>query len=176
MSKGTLYAYFNSKEQLFEAIIREERRARPSGWCSRGTAGDARELLREFGIRLIEMMTRPELIAHLRVVIAATRQISAARPSLLRGGPLPRRDQAGGRTGEAARGRTARFRGRRRARGAPFRRPLSRPTSSTRCCSARSRPLPPEEIEELVDEAVDVFLRAYGAKTDADPPCHRPGG
>ena len=42
------------------------------------SAGDPRELLREFGRRLIEMMTRPETVAQVRIVIAATGEISRA--------------------------------------------------------------------------------------------------
>src|SRR5271154_192970 len=72
VSKGTLYVYFDSKEQLFEALIREERKSQAERLVFACHTGDARELLREFGVRLIGMMTRPELIAHLRVVIAAT--------------------------------------------------------------------------------------------------------
>ena len=33
VSKGTLYAYFDSKEQLFEAMIREERAQQPERLC-----------------------------------------------------------------------------------------------------------------------------------------------
>ena len=37
VSKGTLYAYFNSKDELFEAIIRANTPRRPSG-CARSSA------------------------------------------------------------------------------------------------------------------------------------------
>src|SRR5579863_5155431 len=72
VSKGTLYVYFDSKEQLFEALIREGRKQQVERLVFPEDPGDARDLLRGFGLRLIEMMTRPEMIAHLRVVIAAT--------------------------------------------------------------------------------------------------------
>src|SRR5271155_6265390 len=60
VSKGTLYVYFDSKEQLFEALIRDERKQQAERLVFPGHPGDAREFLREFGVRLIEMMTRPE--------------------------------------------------------------------------------------------------------------------
>src|SRR5271154_5278066 len=72
VSKGTLYVYFDSKERLFEALIREDRKQQAERLVFPGEPGDPRELLREFGRRLVEIMTRPESIAHLRVVIAAT--------------------------------------------------------------------------------------------------------
>ena len=49
--------------------------------------GDARELLRGFGVRLIEMMTRPEMIAHLRVVIAATAKFPRLGQAFYEAGP-----------------------------------------------------------------------------------------
>src|SRR5580698_11079716 len=50
VSKGTLYVYFDSKERLFEALIREERRQQ----AERLTLfipgeGDIRVVLRNFG-------------------------------------------------------------------------------------------------------------------------------
>src|ERR1700722_4570084 len=68
VSKGTLYVYFDSKEQLFEALIRDGRRQQVERLVFPEDPGDARDLLRGFGVRLIEMMTRPEMIAHIRVV------------------------------------------------------------------------------------------------------------
>ena len=67
VSKGTLYAYFDSKEQLFEALIREDRGQQAERMCLfPPEPGNPREFLAEFGRRLIEMMTRPEMIAQLR--------------------------------------------------------------------------------------------------------------
>src|ERR1700721_373426 len=57
VSKGTLYVYFESKEQLFEALIREERRQQAERLtdCSLET-DDVRATLMDFGCRLMEMM------------------------------------------------------------------------------------------------------------------------
>src|SRR5438270_7997137 len=53
VSKGTLYVYFESKEQLFEALIREERRKQAERLtdCSFETS-DVRAVLFDFGCRL----------------------------------------------------------------------------------------------------------------------------
>lgn len=73
VSKGTLYAYFDSKEQLFEALIREDREQQAERLCAfPREGGDPGALLREFGCRLVAMIMRPDTVAQVRVVIAAT--------------------------------------------------------------------------------------------------------
>ena len=140
VSKGTLYVYFDSKEQLFEALIREDRKQQAERLVFPGEPGDARELLRGFGRRLIEMMTRPEMIAHVRVVIAATAKFPRLGPGLLRGRPVPRREQSGRATAQARGARRARFRVRRcRPRRATSSSTCARRACSTACCSAPSR-------------------------------------
>src|SRR5271156_1800646 len=73
VSKGTLYVYFTSKEQLFEALIREERRQQAERLTDFSVdSEDIGHALFNFGCRLIEMMTRPDTLAHVRMVIAAS--------------------------------------------------------------------------------------------------------
>ena len=71
VSKGTLYVYFTSKDHLFETLIREDRRQQAEAMCDvLDTLGGPREVLDDFGRRLLEMMTRPETLAHVRAVVA----------------------------------------------------------------------------------------------------------
>ena len=91
VSKGTLYAYFNSKEHLFEAIIRVEYAQAAERLCTFKREGDVREILTDFGVRLISRMAEPGTLALARVVIAAV-EISKYRPRLLRGGTTLRRN------------------------------------------------------------------------------------
>ena len=88
VSKGTLYVYFESKEQLFEALIREERRQQAERLteCSFET-DDVRAALFEFGCRLIEMMSRPDTLAHVRMVIAATAKFPRLGRAFYEAGP-----------------------------------------------------------------------------------------
>src|SRR5271156_1130624 len=74
VSKGTLYVYFDSKERLFEALIREERRQQAERFLADFSLDnrDVRGALLDFGCRLIQMMSRPETLAHVRTVIAAS--------------------------------------------------------------------------------------------------------
>ena len=79
VSKGTLYVYFDSKEQLFEALIREQRRQQAERLTELSLdSRDVRGVLLSFGCRLIEIMSRPDTLAQVRMVIAA----SAKFPSL----------------------------------------------------------------------------------------------
>ena len=71
VSKGTLYAYFDSKDELFEAIIRGEFAQAAERLCTFRREGDARDMLRDFGVRLISRMSEPGTRALARVVIAA---------------------------------------------------------------------------------------------------------
>ena len=87
VSKGTLYVYFDSKEALFEALIREDRKQQAEQLVFCGEPGDARECLSGFGRRLVEMMTRPEMIAHLRIVIAATGKFPSLGRAFYESGP-----------------------------------------------------------------------------------------
>ena len=60
VSKGTLYAYFNSKEELFEAIIRAEKAQAAERLCRFKREGDVREMLTDFGVRLMSRMCRAQ--------------------------------------------------------------------------------------------------------------------
>jgi AcrR family transcriptional regulator len=88
VSKGTLYVYFSSKEQLFEALIREERQQQAEQLCRVAfELGTPREVLTNFGCNLIEMMCRPETLAHLRTVIAVTAKFPQLGRAFFEAGP-----------------------------------------------------------------------------------------
>ena len=89
VSKGTLYVYFASKEHLFEALIREERQQQAERLCTLTSAtGTPREVLTQFGCNLVEMMCRPETIAHVRTVIAITAKFPQLGRAFFEAGPL----------------------------------------------------------------------------------------
>jgi len=88
VSKGTLYVYFSSKEQLFEALIREERRQQAERLCDFShNPGEARDVLFSFGRRLCEMMTRSESVAQVRTVIAACSKFPQLGRAFFEAGP-----------------------------------------------------------------------------------------
>jgi AcrR family transcriptional regulator len=162
VSKGTLYVYFDSKERLFEALIREERKQQAERLVFPGDPGDARQSLREFGIRLIEMMTRPDSIAHLRVIIAATAKFPSLGRAFYEAGPC-----------HGARKLAAQLIKLRDAGQLVFENPER--TARHFVDLAKSGVFNPilfgaaetpstEEIAASVDAAVEVFMRAYGEK------------
>ncbi len=88
VSKGTVYAYFPSKEALFEALIREDRRAQAERICAFDVEDrDVRKVLRTFGTNLMEAMLRPGAMAHLRTVIAASAKFPALGRAFYEAGP-----------------------------------------------------------------------------------------
>ena len=88
VSKGTLYAYFNSKDELFEAIIRAEKAQSAERLCAFRREGDVREMLTDFGVRLLHRMCEPGTLALARVVIAAAEKFPNVGRALYEAGPL----------------------------------------------------------------------------------------
>src|SRR3984957_1088999 len=88
VSKGTLYAYFDSKDKLFEAIIRGEFAQAAERLCTFRREGDARDMLRDFGIRLISRMSEPGTRSLARVVIAAAEKFPHIGRAFYEAGPL----------------------------------------------------------------------------------------
>ncbi len=88
VSKGTVYAYFPSKEALFEALIREDRRAQAERLCTFDAENhDVASVLREFGTKLMDAMSSPGKMAHLRTVIAAAAKFPAIGRAFYEAGP-----------------------------------------------------------------------------------------
>src|ERR1700753_3613975 len=71
VSKGTLYVYFDNKEQLFEAIVEEECLAHAEGVFTLDPKDhDVEAVLTRLGIAYVEFLCRPEKASALRTVIA----------------------------------------------------------------------------------------------------------
>jgi AcrR family transcriptional regulator len=89
VSKGTLYAYFNSKEELFEAIIRAEKSQSAERMCAfLPDHSDPRVMLTDFGVRLLTRMAEPSTLALSRVVIAAAEKFPNIGRTFFEAGPL----------------------------------------------------------------------------------------
>lgn len=71
VSKGTLYVYFASKEELFAALLRDEKQAQAEQLCHFDDDGpDVDAALQAIGTRFIDLVLRPDSLAHLRTVMA----------------------------------------------------------------------------------------------------------
>lgn len=89
VSKGTLYVYFPSKEHLFEALIREEKRLQVERMCAFfAESGDPAKDLRKLGIDLVKMMCLPEKQAQVRTVIAICGRFPQLGRAFFESGPL----------------------------------------------------------------------------------------
>lgn len=89
VSKGTLYAYFESKEQLFVALIRHDKRQQAERACLWGERGGETpaETLRRIGRTVLDTMTRPEHVALVRTVMAAAPKFPAVGRAFYDSGP-----------------------------------------------------------------------------------------
>ena len=165
VSKGTLNVYFSSKEQLFEALIREERRKQAERLtdCSFET-NDVRAVLFDFGCRLIWMMSRPDTLAHVRTVIAASSKFPQLGRAFYEAGPCFGANRLAGymrrmneegvlKIGDIDR---AAWQFLDLCQAGTFKPLLFRMTDD----------LPMAEIEAGVAAAVDVFMAAYGARPE----------
>lgn len=162
VSKGTLYVYFASKEALFEALTVEEKRAQAEAMLVGLDPDDpdVRGVLRRLGLDVLAMMTRPEHVSSVRMVIGAAEKFPQFGRAYYEAGP------------EQARARLAAYLERQVAAGRL--RPCDPVIAAGHCvdlCHAGtvrrilfglSGPATEAERERLVDEALRVFFAAYG--------------
>ena len=88
VSKGTLYVYFDSKEELFEALIRQDKQAQAEQTCNFEHDGDdVRATLTEIGTRLMVRMLDPDLVAQFRTVIAVSAKFPRIGQAYFESGP-----------------------------------------------------------------------------------------
>ena len=88
VSKGTLYTYFASKEELFEALILEERRQLAEAlFRLDDLEPDPRVVLRRLGRSFLERMVAPEHIRSVRMVIGAAERFPRIGRTFYEHGP-----------------------------------------------------------------------------------------
>src|SRR3954471_11572211 len=88
VSKGTIYAYFPSKERLFEALVFEDRRVQAERLFD-GIDGSlpVAKVLTEMGYRFGRSLTQPEHVAYIRMVMAASAKFPEAGRAFYDAGP-----------------------------------------------------------------------------------------
>ena len=88
VSKGTVYAYFASKEKLFEALVYQDRRRQAEQAVVINDDGrPMRDVLIELGLRMAQRMTTDEAIAQVRMVAAAAGKFPEIGSSFFEAGP-----------------------------------------------------------------------------------------
>jgi AcrR family transcriptional regulator len=161
VSKGTLYVYFDSKEALFVALIREERAHQAERLCDFDTSSaDVVEVLRIFGRSLLQKMTRPDSVAHIRTVIAAAGKFPEIGRAFYTAGPqhgidrlseyLAVQSEAGHLSIDDPRLAASHYL--QLCQGDLFRRVLF----------AMIETVEPADIETVVEEALELFMKVYG--------------
>ncbi len=88
VSKGTVYAYFSSKEKLFEALIYHDRREQAEQTVhDLDVARPMAEVLTELGLRMVERMTSEDSIAQVRMVAATSAKFPEIGQAFFQAGP-----------------------------------------------------------------------------------------
>lgn len=88
VSKGTLYVYFENKEQLFAAIIGEEReRYKEELFAALESGPDTAASLRGFGMRLARLLTTARIVRAQRVVISMAERMPELMKTFYHEGP-----------------------------------------------------------------------------------------
>ncbi|HEY5364516.1 MAG TPA: TetR/AcrR family transcriptional regulator [Aestuariivirga sp.] len=89
VSKGTIYAYFHSKEKLFQALVYQDRRTQAEqSTIILDDGRPVREVLYDLGVSMVRLMSTPETIAQVRTVIAAADKFPEIGRSFYEAGPL----------------------------------------------------------------------------------------
>ncbi|MGO9758920.1 MAG: TetR/AcrR family transcriptional regulator [Roseiarcus sp.] len=167
VSKGTLYVYFDSKERLFEALIRDERRQQAERLTDLSLESrDVRGVLLKFGCQLIEMMSRPDTLAHIRMVIAASAKFPQLGRAFFEAGPCFGANRLSAYMRRMNEERVLRIADVERAAWQFL--DLCQAGTFKPLLFCMVDELSAKEIEAGVSAAVDVFMAAYGAPAPPD--------
>ena len=164
VSKGTIYVYFENKEELFEALIEEER-----GTIFKNMYEvldhfeDLRNTLVKFGMGLSAKITSAKVIQAQRTVVGASDRIPELGARFYERGPKRGHDKVMAFLSEAVeRGLMqiddvdlAAYQFTELCLAGLFRQCIF---------SYRTKPPSQAEIEHIVTSGVDVFLKAYGTE------------
>ena len=88
VSKGTLYVYFKSKEELFAALIADERKDSKRHFELDWNNPDVAESLKRFGRNHLTFISREPKIKSVRTVMAIAERIPKIGQDFYRDGPL----------------------------------------------------------------------------------------
>jgi AcrR family transcriptional regulator len=88
VSKGTVYAYFPSKEKLFEALVFQDRRRQAEQTIYIGDESRPIEtVLYDLGLRMSRLITSDETIAYTRMIMAVAAKFPDVGSAFYEAGP-----------------------------------------------------------------------------------------
>lgn len=161
VSKGTLYAYFPSKEKLFEALMIEDRRKQAEVLFTLDeTDRDVASVLRRLGQTFLDMLLQPDLLAFLRIVAGAAAKFPEIGKAYFDAGPCYGSARLGGYLERQT------LQGALRVDDPPLAArqflDLCKTGIHLRMMLGDSKPPSRAEMDRNLDSAVKVFLAAYG--------------
>jgi AcrR family transcriptional regulator len=161
VSKGTLYAYFPSKEKLFEAVVTEDRRKQAEVLFTLDENDrDIARVLKRLGQTFLDMLLAPESLAFLRIVIGASAKFPDIGRAFFDSGPCYGSARLGAYFERlTAQGALSVDDPKRAARQFLD---LCKSGIHLRMMLGDERAPAPDEISHNLDSAVRVFLAAYG--------------
>jgi len=160
VSKATLYVYFESKQELFAAVILEERDRYAASFLAgeQGREPVPARLLR-FGRALVQFLLSPDIVASCRLVMAEASRVPELGPAFYGNGPARLLD------------RLAQFMTRAMAAGQLRKADprvvaeqfidLVRGDLQLRALLGLRDGLAPRQIDAVIRRGVDTFYRAY---------------
>lgn len=163
VSKATIYVYFSSKEELFEALVLNDRARSAEHLFEVDTStGDVASVLRRIGISFMTMMVQPDHIRLVRMVIAVAEKFPRVGRSFFDAGPC----HGGQRLADLLRQQAdlGRLVLDDDLADAHLFLNMCQGMLAKELLFGNPTPPTPAQIEETVDRAVRVFLAAYGAK------------
>jgi AcrR family transcriptional regulator len=88
VSKGTVYAYFPSKEKLFEVLIYQDRRRQAEqATLIENTDRPIETVLYELGLRMVQLVAAEDTLAQFRMVLAVATKFPEVGRSFYEAGP-----------------------------------------------------------------------------------------
>jgi len=162
VSKSTLYVYFRSKEELFHALIAEEREAYFADIEQLLVdAGDPARTLHRFALRLFTLMLSPEAMTAKRTVIAVASRMPELGREFYRRGPMRGRALVADFISKAVALGTLRVEDPELA-ASQFVELATAGVLRHRFFDDQAPPIPDAEADRIVRSAVRVFMAAYG--------------
>ncbi len=160
VSKGTLYVYFDSKERLFQELVREEKaRQFPAIFAINPNETDVRAVLTRIGRQFARFITQSHVVMAMRTIIAMAERMPDIAIEFFDSGPRQCANQLADylraqiATGSLAMADVD-------LAAAQFLE-LTQATLSRPPLFGIQEPLSDERIDAVVDSAVNMFLAAY---------------
>ncbi|UOM37268.1 TetR/AcrR family transcriptional regulator [Acuticoccus sp. I52.16.1] len=162
VSKGTLYVYFRNKEELFAALVLVDRRdAAERMFQAEDLDADPRAVLLDLGERFLRLMTTPDHIALIRMVMGAAEKFPEVGRMYFEKGPRRGIEHLARYLGEqVARGRLAIDEDYEMA--ASHFLMMCQGTLTKRALFGHTAAPTDADVRATVESAVRVFMRAYG--------------